>query len=69
MKSQPQIQAETLIHLAEKTLSASLSELRVLDKRIERHFNAGTLSPKGFCALDALIMEEMARLESLTSNH
>jgi len=69
MKTQEQIQAETLIHFAEKTVSASPSELRVLGKRIDRHFNAGTLSPRGFCALDLLIMEEIARFDSLTSNH
>jgi hypothetical protein len=62
MKTQEQIQAETLIYFAEKTVSASLSELRVLDKRIDRHFNAGTLSPKGFASLSGLIMVEMANI-------
>ena len=66
MTTQAKIQAETLIQFAEKILSASPSELRVLDKRIDRHFNAGTLSVKGFSSLSVLIMEESARFDSLT---
>jgi len=69
MTKQSQLETETFIQLLEKIKKAGLSELHALEKRIDRHFNAGTLSPEGFCALDALIMEEMARFESLTSNH
>ena len=69
MTKQSQLETETFIQLLEEIKKAGLSELHALEKRIDRHFNAGTLSPEGFCALDALIMEEIAHFESLTSNH
>ena len=69
MTKQSQLETETFIQLLEEIKKAGLSELHALEKRIDRHFNAGTLSPEGFCALDSLIMEEMAHFESLTSNH
>ena len=69
MTKQSQLETETFIQLLEKIKAASLSELHAFEKRIDRHFNAGTLSPEGFCALDLLIMEEIARFDSLTSNH
>ena len=34
-------------------------ELLALDKRIERHYNAGTLDAKGLLQLDDLIMERL----------
>ena len=69
MTNQIQIENETFIQLLEKVKAAGLSELHALEKRIDRHFNAGTLSPEGFCALDVLIMEEIARFDLLTTNH
>jgi len=69
MTKQIQLETETFLHLLEKVKTAGLSELHALEKRIDRHFNAGTLSPEGFSALDLLIMEEIARFDSLTSNH
>ena len=69
MTNQIQLENETFIQLLEKVKAAGLSELHALEKRIDRHFNAGTLSPEGFCALDVLIMEEIARFDSLTTNH
>ena len=69
MTNQVQLENETFIQLLEKIKAAGLSELHALEKRIDRHFNAGTLSPEGFCALDVLIMEEIARFDSLTTNN
>jgi hypothetical protein len=69
MTNQIQLENETFIQLLEKIKGAGLSELHALEKRIDRHFNAGTLSPEGFCALDVLIMEEITRFDSLTTNH
>jgi hypothetical protein len=69
MTKQSQLETETFVQLLEKIKTAGLSELHALEKRIDRHFNAGTLSPEGFCALDLLIMEEIAHFDSLTSNH
>jgi len=69
MTKKSQLESETFVQLLEKVKAASLSDLHALEKRIDRHFNAGTLSPEGFCALDLLIMEEIARFDSLTSNH
>lgn len=34
-------------------------ELLALDKRIERHYNNGTLDAKGLMSLDDLIMERL----------
>ena len=39
-------------------------ELLALDKRIERHYNNGTLSAKGFMRLDVRIMERLANEEA-----
>ena len=44
MTKQSQLESETFIQLLEKVKTAGLSELHALEKRIDRHFNAGTLS-------------------------
>ena len=66
MTKQIQLETETFMHLLEKVQTAGLSELYALEKRVDRHFNAGTLSPEGFSTLDVLIMGEIARFDSLT---
>jgi len=65
MTKQIQLETETFMHLLEKVQTAGLSELYALEKRIDRHFNAGTLSPEGFSTLDVLIMEEIARFDCI----
>ena len=65
MTKQIQLETETFMHLLEKVQTAGLSELYALEKRVDRHFNAGTLSPEGFSHLDVLIMKEIARFDCI----
>ena len=65
MTNKVKVQVETFIDLLGAVKAASLSELYKLEKRVDRHFNAGTLSLEGFFVLDVLIMEEIAAFNSL----
>ena len=67
MKTEKQIQKETAKHFEEQVSKAGLSELYVLEKRIERHFNAGTLSVKDFATLDDSIVYEISRFDEKDS--
>jgi hypothetical protein len=63
MKTEKQIQNETARHFKEQVSKAGLSELYALEKRIERHFNAGTLSVKDFATLDDSIVCAISQID------
>lgn len=60
-----QTQIETAKYFTDKINKAGLAELYVLEKRLERHYNAGTLTVSSFARLDARAMEEIARFDCL----
>ena len=67
MKTEKKIQSETAKHFKEQVSLAGLAELYALEKRIERHFNAGTLSVKDFATLDDSIVYEISRFDEKDS--
>ena len=70
MKTEKQIQNETARHFEEQVSLAGLAELYALEKRIERHFNAGTLSVKDFATLaDQLFMRSVDLMKKTASRN
>tara|TARA_R110000803_G_scaffold43061_6_gene92194 strand:- start:12677 stop:12955 length:279 start_codon:yes stop_codon:yes gene_type:complete len=63
MKTEKQIQSETAKHFKEQVSLAGLAELYALEKKIDRHFNAGTLSVKDFATLDESIVYAISRFD------
>jgi len=68
MKTEKQIQKETAKHFEEQVSKAGLSELYALEKRIERHFNAGTLSVKDFATLATQLLMRSVDLMKKTAS-
>ena len=64
-KTISEIRRETAKHFTKAVNRAGLAELYSLEKKITRHYNAGTLSQADFRRLDVLIMEEIARFDCL----
>jgi len=70
MKTEKKIQSETAKHFKEQVSLAGLAELYALEKRIERHFNAGTLSVKDFATLaDQLFMRSVDLMKKTASRN
>jgi hypothetical protein len=51
--------------LTQKVNAAGLAELEALDKKIDRHFNAGTLHISDYKRLTVKVMQEIARFDCL----
>ena len=56
-----QTQKDVAKHYARKIDLAGLAELEAIDKKIERHYNNGTLSAEDFGKLSVRTMEEICR--------
>jgi len=67
MKTLRDIQTETFKHFRHAVEVAGLAELYALEKKIERHYNAQTLTQHAFSRLDVRIMERIAQGEAFTS--
>jgi hypothetical protein len=48
--------------------TAGLSELEALDKKLDRHYNAGTIKASDYRSLTFAIFEEICRFDCLTHN-
>lgn len=59
-----QKEAETILKEKIRIAWKSYDKLRDLDKRIEKHYNAGTISLNGFKRLDSMILNRMVKLDT-----
>lgn len=60
-----QTQKDVAKHYARKIDLAGLAELHAIEKKIERHYQNGTLSTSDFGKLDVKVMEEIARFDEM----
>jgi hypothetical protein len=58
-------QKQVADHYLKAIESAGLAELYAIAKKIERHYNNGTLSATDLSKLDGLVMEQIAKSTSL----
>lgn len=57
------VQKEVCDILRKRIKGAGLAQLYALEKKIDRHYNNGTLSAKQYGDLDVLIMQKIAMAE------
>ena len=62
-KTIKKVQSETAKFFTDAIESAGLAELHAIDKRIDKHYHAGTLSKSQFGKLAISIMENVAKFE------
>ena len=60
MKTITEVQKETEKELSRRIKIAAKSDLQILEDKITRHYNIGTLSSNGLKRLDVKIMEKLA---------
>lgn len=58
-------QKETSRHFTQAINKAGLAELHAIDKRLDRHYNAGTLAQSDYGRLTVKVMEELARFDCI----
>ena len=61
------IQKETSKHFTSAIRSAGLAELHAIDKKLDRHYNAGTLTQSDYARHTVRVMEQMAKYECIQS--
>lgn len=61
MKELKEVQRETAEIFRDKIKLAGLDELHAIEKRLVRHYNAGTLNQADFTKLDMMCFNRIAR--------
>ena len=58
-------QREVARHFRRKIRLAGLAELEAIDRKLQRHYNAGTLSVEDYRALSIKPMEEISKFDCI----